>query len=126
METKKNLAAEKKISGKCNCAQAVLCTYYDKAKINLDMAMQLGNSFAVGMGNMEGTCGAIVGAGMILGLCCHNKTEAMQKMRQIMIKFQQRNTTTQCKLLKGIETKKVLRECPECVADAAEFLEEVI
>jgi bacterioferritin-associated ferredoxin len=26
--------------------------------------------------------------------------------------------------LKGVGTKVVLRECPDCVADAAEFLEE--
>ena len=29
-----------------------------------------------------------------------------------------------CKLLKGVGTKVVLRECTDCVADAAEFLEE--
>ena len=29
----------------------------------------------------------------------------------------------QCKQLKGVGTKIVLRECPDCVADAAEFLE---
>ena len=45
-------------------------------------------------------------------------------MRQIMTKFQERNGATQCKLLKGIGTKVVHRECPDCVADAAEFLEE--
>ena len=47
-------------------------------------------------------------------------------MRQIMAKFQQRNGATQCKLLKGVGTHIVLRECPDCVADAAEFLEEQI
>ena len=126
MESRKQIAAEKKRCNSHNCAQAILHTYADIAGISEDDAMNIAGAFGGGMGNMEGTCGAIVGAGMILGLCCHNKTEAMQKMRQIMIKFQQRNTTTQCKLLKGIETKKVLRECPDCVADAAEFLEEVI
>ena len=49
---------------------------------------------------------------------------APTEMRQIMTKFQERNGATQCKLLKGIGTKVVLRECPDCVADAAEFLEE--
>ena len=44
----------------------------------------------------------------------------------IMTKFQERNGATQCKLLKGVGTKVVLRECPLCVADAAEFLEEQI
>ena len=53
-----------------------------------------------------------------------DKVKSMKQMRQIMIKFQERNGATQCKLLKGIGTKVVLRECPDCVADAAEFLEE--
>ena len=45
-------------------------------------------------------------------------------MRQIMTRFQQKNGATQCKLLKGVGTHVVLRECSGCVADAAEFLEE--
>ena len=40
-----------------------------------------------------------------------------------MGKFKERNCSTICKELKGIETKKVLRACNDCVADAAEFLE---
>ena len=53
-----------------------------------------------------------------------DKVKSMKQMRQIMTKFQERNGATQCKLLKGVGTKVVLRECPNCVADAAEFLEE--
>ena len=44
----------------------------------------------------------------------------------MMTQFQQRNGATQCKQLKGVGTKVVLRECPDCVADAAEFLEELM
>lgn len=48
----------------------------------------------------------------------------MKQLRQVMNKFQERNGSTQCKQLKGVGTKVVLRNCPDCVADAAEFLEE--
>lgn len=75
---------------------------------------------------MEGTCGAIVGAGVILGLATQDKAKSVKGMRQIMDKFKQRNGATQCKLLKGVGTGKVLRECPLCVADASEFLEEIL
>ena len=126
METRKFEAAEKKRSGCCNCAQSVICTYCDKAGVDEQTALNIGNSFAAGMGNMEGTCGALVGAGVVLGLVNKDKAKSMKDMRQIMTKFQERNKTTQCKILKGIETQKVLRECPDCVADAAEFLEECI
>lgn len=126
METRKNVAAEKKRTGECNCAQAIICTYCDKAGIDEETALNIGNAFAVGMGNTEGTCGALVGAGVVLGLACKNRIASARKMREIMTQFQKRNSATQCKKLKGIETKIVLRECPDCVADAAEFLEEAL
>jgi C_GCAxxG_C_C family probable redox protein len=119
METRKQIAVEKKSCG-CNCAQAVLCAYADIAGIDEDTAMRLAAPFGAGMGSMEGTCGAIVGAGLVLGL----SGASTRQMRQIMNKFQERNGATQCKLLKGVGTGKVLRECADCVADAAEFLEE--
>lgn len=124
MESRKNTAAEKKQCGKYNCAQAVICTYCDIAGIDETTAQNIGNAFAAGMGNMEGTCGAIVGAGVVLGLAKKDRVAAAKAMRQIMNKFAERNGATQCKVLKGIETGKILRECPDCVADAAEFLEE--
>ena len=147
METRKNIAAEKKRCGSHNCAQAILHTYADIAGIDEEMAMNIANSFGAGMGNMEGTCGGLVGAGLVLGLVNKDKAKSMKQMRQIMTKFQERNGATQCKLLKGwsseshqarlngrvatdfdivkgVGTKVVLRECPDCVADAAEFLEE--
>jgi len=124
METRKQIASEKKRCNSHNCAQAILHTYADMAGIDEDTAMNIANAFGGGMGNMEGTCGALVGAGLVLGLVNRNKLISMKQMRQVMTKFQERNGATQCKLLKGISTKQVLRECPDCVADAAEFLEE--
>ena len=151
METRKQIAAEKKRCNSHNCAQAILHTYADMAGISEDDAMNIAGAFGGGMGNMEGTCGALVGAGLVLGLVNKDKVKSMKQMRQIMTKFQERNGATQCKLLKGIGTKAaiereqsdrsidsaereqarpkvkmVLRECPDCVADAAEFLEEQI
>ena len=126
MESRKFEAAEKKRSGRYNCAQAITCTYCDMAGVDENTALNIGNAFAAGMGNMEGTCGALVGAGIILGLIKKDRAASAQEMRQIMTKFQQRNGATQCKLLKGIDSGKVLRECPDCVADAAEFLEEAL
>ena len=126
MGTRKLIAAEKKRCGSHNCAQAVLHTYADKAGIDEAQAMNIANAFGGGMGNTEGTCGALVGAGIVLGLVNKDKVKSMRQMRQIMTRFQQRNGATQCRLLKGIGTGKVLRECPNCVADAAEFLEEAL
>lgn len=116
METRKEIAAEKKRCGSHNCTQAVVCTYYDYTGIDEETLRNVGNAFAAGMGNMEGTCGALVGAGMVLGLATKDKAKSVKAMRQIMTQFQQRNGATQCKLLKGVGTGKILRECPLCVA----------
>lgn len=123
MESRAQIAAEKKRCNSHNCAQAILHTYADVAGISPEEAMSIAGAFGAGMGNMEGTCGALVGAGLVLGLANKDKVKSMRQMRQIMTQFQQRNGATQCKLLKGVGTKVVLRECPDCVADAAEFLE---
>ena len=105
METRKHLAAEKKRCGSHNCAQAILCTYADRVGIDEETARNIANSFGAGMGNMEGTCGALVGAGITLGMFTKDRAKSMKGMKQMMTQF-------------------VLRECPDCVADAAEFLEE--
>lgn len=126
METRKFDAAEKKRCGSHNCAQAVLCSYCDLTGIDEETSRNMTTAFAAGMGNMEGTCGAIVGAGIALSLITKDKAKAVKGMREIMTRFEERNKATQCKLLKGVETKQVLRECPGCVADAAEFLEDII
>jgi len=126
MESRKLMAAENKRCGKLNCTQAVLCAYCDKTGLDEESSKKLGNAFAAGMGNMEGTCGAVVGAGMVLGMVHPEKGVAMKEMRSLMEKFKNRNGALQCKLLKGVGTGQVLRECPDCVADACEFLEEII
>lgn len=124
METRKHIASEKLQSGTQNCAQAIVSTYADIIGLDETTAKNVANAFGGGMGNMEGTCGALVGSGIVLGLAAKDKAASRKGMRQIMMKFQERNGATQCKLLKGVGTGVVLRECTGCVADAAEFLEE--
>ncbi len=124
METRKQIASEKKRCNSHNCAQAILHTYADIAGIDEETAMNIAGAFGAGMGNMKGTCGGLVGAGLVLGLKNKDRIKSMKQMREIMSKFEERNGATQCMLLKGVGTKKVLRECPDCVADAAELLEE--
>lgn len=88
--------------------------------------MDIAGAYGTGMGNMEGTCGAIVGAGMIIGLATRERNLSRARMKELMTKFQERNGAIQCRKLKGIDTGKVLRDCPDCVADASEFLEEIL
>lgn len=123
MESRSELAAEKKRSGLCSCAQAIVTSYPELTGLDEETAMAATAAFGAGMGNMEGTCGALVGAGIVLGLYHKDKAKAMKAMRQIMTQFQAQNGATQCRLLKGVGTGRVLRECHDCVADAARLLE---
>ena len=124
MVTRKHIASEKLQCGTHNCAQAIVSTYADLIGLDEETAKNMANAFGGGMGNMEGTCGALVGAGIVLGMFTKDRTKSRTGMRQIMMQFHQKNRATQCKLLKGVGTNIVLRECTGCVADAAEFLEE--
>lgn len=101
MESRKELAAEKKRCGSHNCTQSVLCTYCDLTGLDEDTIKHAGNCFAAGMGNGEGTCGSIVGAGIVYGLAVRDRAKAVKGMRQIMEKFQERNGATRCKLLRA-------------------------
>ena len=121
MESRIQSAVENKKT--CNCAQAVITAYADLVGISQQSAMNLGNAFGSGMGNMEGTCGALTGAAIIVGLATGDKLRSRGIMNKIMTQFQKRNGATQCRRLKGVDTGKVLRSCEGCVADACEFLE---
>lgn len=78
MESRKEIAVQKKLSGAYNCTQSVCCTYYDFTGIDETTIKHVGNCFGAGMGNMEGTCGALVGAGMVYGLATKDKVKAMR------------------------------------------------
>ena len=110
----------------CNCAQAVVCTYADLTGLNEEQCMALASPFGSGMGNMEGTCGALTGAAMVIGCLYPDRAESRKKVSALMNRFQARNQATQCRRLKGIDTGVVLRDCYDCVADACEFLEQEI
>lgn len=126
METRALLAAEKKRCGTHNCAQAVVSTYCDLVWLDASAAMDIAGAFGTGMGNMEGTCGAIVGAGMVIGLATRDRKLSREKMGLLMSRFKESNGATVCRLLKGAGTGAPLRDCPGCVADACTILEEIV
>ncbi|MCI8413724.1 MAG: C_GCAxxG_C_C family protein [Clostridia bacterium] len=123
MSSRMEEAAAKKKSGRYNCAQAVACTFCDKACIDEETMRQITQAFGVGMGTLEGNCGALTGAGVILGMVNKDQRKTVADIRAIMTAFKERNGTVTCKTLKGVGTGVILRECDDCVRDAVEFLE---
>lgn len=122
MESRVEEAVHKKSCG-LNCAQAIACTYCDYAGVNEETMKHITQAFGIGMATLEGNCGAISGAGVVLGMANKDQRKTFQDTKAIMKAFEERNGSVTCKVLKGIETGKVLRECSDCVRDAAEFLE---
>lgn len=114
-------AVEYKHNG-CNCCQAVLMAFEDKLDLNSEQLKALGSGFGTGMGCMEATCGALVGANMVLGMNNRTGKPTVLQSRQLLNDFNTASGATICKELKGVETGKVLCECDDCVRNAARLL----
>ena len=126
MENKIEEARARKRSGEHNCAQAVACTSSDLAGLDEETLLAATHAFGAGMATMEGTCGALTGAAVVVGLATGDRARSRVLIKDIMENFRKRNGSTVCRELKGIGTGCPLRQCEDCVADAAEFLEEAL
>ena len=132
--------------GGFNCSQAVLSTYAEDFDLDREAALKLAAGFGGGMGRMAGTCGAVTGAFMVLGLK-HGPTEpndqtgretVYERVREFAKRFEARNGTTVCRNLiqcdidtpEGLamarQQKLFATACPKFVQDAAEILEEML
>jgi len=116
-----------------NCAQAVVCAYCDLFGIDEKTAFMLSEGFGAGMGSMKGTCGAVSGLIMLLGLKnssgnCENLTKAAtyKLVKEASSKFEEKNGTLICSELKGINNGVVLRSCDGCIEDACAIFEEYV
>ncbi|WP_242839186.1 C-GCAxxG-C-C family protein [Lachnospira multipara] len=120
-----DMAAELKATGKCNCTQSVLKVFEDKIDVKPEVLSNLSAGFAAGMGCMESTCGALIGAVMVAGVKTEGKTTARYS-KDIVAKFNDKCGATICKDLKGVGSGCVLCPCNECVRNAVLSLGEVL
>ena len=123
-EKRAALAAEYKAKG-YNCAQAVLAAFPEIAGDKAEALRALASGFAVGMGTMETTCGALIGAVMLAGLGSEGRG-TVQTARAMYRDFEERCGATICRELKGRDTGKPLCPCPECVKNAVRVLSAAI
>ena len=125
IQERAEVAAQCKLSGQCNCCQAVAKAFADTVKVSDEDMQKIAAGFAAGMGCMEATCGALVGANKILGL----RTDGMgtvKQSRELLAKFKEKCGAVTCKDLKGVGTGKVLCECDDCCRNAVLALGEVL
>lgn len=110
-------AAEMKRSGRYNCCQAVTVALADETGMDEETLNSVAAGFCVGMGNMQATCGSLIGAGMIAGLKT-NGNGTVRFTRQISEAFVKKCGAITCKDLKAIVDGKPLCPCENCVRNA--------
>lgn len=107
-----------------NCAQAVLLAYQDEVGIPEETLKKLGAGLGLGMGTMNGTCGALNGAAMILGMLESDGWPITSLAKELQESFKEKAGAVLCRDLKGVETGAVLCSCDDCVRNAVAALEE--
>ena len=133
MSIKTDKAAQNHQKG-YNCAQAVACAFAEEMGIDESIIFKMMEGHGLGMGCMEGTCGAVTAACVIAG--AKNSTVEMGGLgskgatykisKEIVRRFKEESSSVICKELKGVETGTPAKACPDCVKDAARILEEVV
>lgn len=121
---RKEKAVEYKHNG-YNCCQAVLAAFSDEIELPDDMLKRMGAAFGFGMGGMEGTCGALCGAEMVLGLRDHVGKPMPVPAKAMLELFKNKSGATICKELKGIDSGKVLCSCDDCVRHGVEVVMDI-
>ena len=109
-----------------NCTQSVLMAYKDKLNIKEEDILKLSSGFLLGMGNMKGTCGALIAANMLLGLLNESKKRMMTLSANLVDEFEKKSGALICSDLKGIKTGKILCSCDDCIKNAIELLENIL
>lgn len=119
---------------KFNCAQAVACSFAKEVGVPEEILFKANEGFGLGMGGMEGICGALSGAVMLAGFKNSDgnlenpgtKVDTYKLSKEMVRSFEEKTGGTICKQLKGIETGQVLCSCPDCICKGIEVVEEVL
>ena len=128
---------------KMNCAQSVLAVFCEELGLKKEDALRIAMGFGGGMGHTGGTCGAITGAYMVIGLKtdftkdnlpeCKEKAYAL--VQEFDARFQQRHGSSLCSELLGYDLRDAVQmeaakeagvfaaKCPDFLNEAVVILE---
>lgn len=116
-----------------NCAQAVAVAFADDVGIDQNALFRISEAFGRGMGNTEGTCGAISGALMILSQLSSGgdpgnvtKTATYASGAQLYDRFVQETGSAKCSDLQGLESGTPLCSCETCIQEATGILYDIL
>ena len=118
---------------KYNCAQAVACAFAEDLGMDEKELFRIMEGFGFGMGSME-TCGAVSAMTAIAGLkesdgaidAPASKKASYAAAKKMLKAFEEKNGSVVCRVIKGVDTKKVLRSCEGCVEDATAIVEKYL
>lgn len=116
-----------------NCAQSVACTFCNVMGTDPETVFRLSEPLGFGMGTM-GTCGVISAMALVTGMKLSDgnmdhpatKRQCYAMMQKLISEFAEKNSSTICKELKGVETGKPLRSCNGCIEDAVALLDKYL
>ena len=67
-----------------NCAQAIVCAFCDKVGLDEETAFKVSEGLGLGVSDTYGTCGAVTGMALIMGIVV--AIWKRQFLKQILIK----------------------------------------
>ena len=103
-----------------NCAQAVACSFCEEFGVDREEMFKIAEGFGFGMGiGLQNSVGDPEKGKMTKG-------DTYKKVKAYINKFAEQNGSYLCRDLKGVETGKVLRACPDCIRDAVALTEEYL
>ena len=121
LEEKQTLAMECLATGK-NCGQLVLLAYQEELNMPEELLLPLSAGLIEGLGTMEGTCGALIGANLVLAMKNKGNPMVWVEAAHLFQDFVERCGASICKDLRGIGKEKPLCSCEDCIKEAIALL----
>lgn len=117
-----------------NCSLAVVCTFCDKIGLDEETAFKVSEGLGFGDSDSYGTCGAVTGMALVMSMinstgnleAPDSKASTYKRVRELNAMFREKNGSTICREIKGLDTGKVLRSCDGCIEDAVVLLTDIL
>jgi len=129
-----------------SCSQSILSAFAPGLELDDNTALKVASAFGGGMAHLDGSCGAVTGALMVIGLAKFRseidvraaKQEVYKVTERFVREFVSRNKHVNCTQLLGYnlsqpdELRQAARErkfselCPKYLQDAVEILEAIL
>lgn len=129
-----------------SCSQCICATYAPLFGAEEAIALRMAASYGGGMGHLDGLCGAVAGALIVIGLARFHetgdiradKTRVYEVVETFVRRFKERHGSTQCtgllgynlskrdELVAAVKANRFAEVCPRYLAEACRLLDELL